>query len=931
MEQTDESIREALRNLPPDLSTTYDRILRRSEYRHGHSYQRQILSFLLAALRPLEMNELSGALAVVPGDIDWKSDNQVNNVYHALTCCESLVIVAEEERTVQFVHQSVVQFLLDQKSSSATLHFDLAQASLELGEVCVTYLNYGMFDQRLSTNVVPPIPAGLIPAKIAQDTLKESSLIGQLALMFLNFQSTDGPDISRVLAETSPLHRKRQEAASFGFLKYASQHWLIHTMRIDPTRRTFSLWRGLLQHSKFDGLVCGPNEIHPNKLHFDRQFGNKMAFPPRVTWAITHSHLPLLSFELRSGRGLKAVCSIVPYIRIMLREGGRLEVDRAMAIKLFQVAVVAEADDIANLLLRAHQTPGTREAFLEPFVKQSEHAKVEWVMSLENFGKISEMNLRIVELACHARNLHFLSLALDLRAKVDLYDQNPLVFLVKEMRDPVDLALACRLLKAGFSLKDCDGMPEQLYWFLRYYSLVNDPNNFDPHLILIGRVSTATCESIIRRACSNGNLEMVQKLFSNIHWLSFRNLTIYRPENYLLWMGDALRTYSTDRWGIVRLLGQLLERYLEQIQPRKRTDQWHSMWLGIFRRCLQLRAWVLAETVRNIPYLQATSFRKVLMSFTASDGNRKKGRHGKHPNAGDETQLWSGTASEHHKEPKINADDSAESTLDADEYERTVFETSKHVSLLHLSASCGDAVGVEFLLDVLASDAHRILSASSPLDSCFGGDVPLQTVLAQEQPTIEDTANFLRIGGMILEGIGAHGTSACGLNPRSCIKLTPLFCVKVVQNITRRNREMLAPDGGSSYFWDDFQSSRCFPLLEKFLEAWVTHVAPATSPQRLLMPMLDAIVRSFGELKADIESHLHLTQDKDDIEPILKVHSKDHIDLGFILVQSLGAPGLDDMLDLLLFYDPFLQHYVTGFKNFFYQEYDSLATRIRRY
>lgn len=348
MEQTDQSIREALRNLPPDLSTTYDRILRRSDYRRGHSYQRQILSFLLAALRPLEMNELREALAVVPGDTNWKSDNQVNNVYHALTSCESLVIVAEEERTVHFVHQSVVQFLLDQKSTSTALRFDLAQASFGLGEVCVTYLNYGIFDQRVSTSVVPTIPAGVIPAKIAQDTLKGSGMIGQLALMLLNLQSTNGPDIGKVLTETSRLHRKRQEAAAFEFLKYASQHWLIHTARIDDKRSTFSFWKGLLQNSKFDGLTWGPNEIHPDKLLVDGQSGNIWTLPPRVTWAISHSHLPLLLLELRIRRGLKAFCSIIPYIRVLVRAGDRLKVDGSMALKLFEVAVVAEADDTAN-------------------------------------------------------------------------------------------------------------------------------------------------------------------------------------------------------------------------------------------------------------------------------------------------------------------------------------------------------------------------------------------------------------------------------------------------------------------------------------------------------------------------------------------------------------------------------------------------------
>lgn len=934
MEQTDESIREALRNLPPDLSTTYDRILRRSEYRRGRSYQRQILSFLLAALRPLEINELREALAVVPGDTHWKSDNQVNNVYHALTCCESLVIVAEEERTVHFVHQSVVQFLLDQKSTSGALRFDLAQASLELGEVCVTYLNYEIFEQRVSTNVVPTIPAGVIPAKIAQDTLRGSSLVGQLALMLLNFQSSNGPDIGKILTETSRLHRKRQETATFEFLKYASQHWLVHTVRIEHTHNTFSLWQGLLQNPKFDGLVWGPNETHPDKLLVDGQSGNTWTLPPRVTWAISHSHLPLLLLELRSRRGLKALCSIIPYIRVLVKAGDMLKVDQTMALKLFEVAVVAEADDVANLLLRIHQTSCPRETFLEPFVKRRDPARVGWTISLKSFGDLDRFKLPIVELVCRARNLQFLNLALGLGARIDIYDQNPLVLLIEEMRDPLDLALACRLLKAGFSMKGCDGMHERLYWFLRYYTLVNDPENFDPHRAM--RYSSqegpdsiaATFENLVRRACYNGNLQMVQNLFSRSHWPTVGDLILTRPGNYTLWMADALCTYSTDRREIVRLLGQLFKLYHGgiQLQPRKNPGQWHSRWLGIFLRCLQLRAWKLAEIVRHDSCIQAESFRKVLSNFT--DDNMERDGDDMHPNAGGGAQLELGTACEDQGQSETNSDSCAANKSEADEYEGTAFETSSHISIVHLSISCGDVAGVEYLLDVLGTDAHTILSAPSPLHSCFGGEVPLQTLLTQEQLTLEETANFLRIGDMILERISAHGTSACGQKSKSCVNLVPWFCVKVVHSITstRRGRKVLIPGTRSYRFLnpggrphrvlDDLQSKRCLPLLETFLKTWIAHISLAANCREILLPMLDAIVRDFGEVKAVLESLI--PQDENKLEPILRAHSRDHVELGFILVRSLRELGIDDMFERLLLHDPFLQDDIASFKKFLF-------------
>lgn len=154
----------------------------------------------------------------------------------------------------------------------------------------------------------------------------------------------------------------------------------------------------------------------------------------------------------------------MPYIRILVKAEDMLKLDEAMVLKLFEVAVVAEPEDVANLLLRTHQTSCSRETFLEPFVKRRDPARVGWIISLKPFGGLDAFKLPIVDLVCRARNMHFLDLALALGARIDIYDHNPLVFLIEEMRDPLDLALASRLLKAGFSMKGCDSMHERLYW-----------------------------------------------------------------------------------------------------------------------------------------------------------------------------------------------------------------------------------------------------------------------------------------------------------------------------------------------------------------------------------------------------------------------------------------------------------------------------------
>lgn len=74
----------------------------------------------------------------------------------------------------------------------------------------------------------------------------------------------------------------------------------------------------------------------------------------------------------------------------------------------------------------------------------------------------------------------------------------------------------------------------------------------------------------------------------------------------------------------------------------------------------------------------------------------------------------------------------------------------------------------------------------------------------------------------------------------------------------------------------------------------------------------------FVLVKAVLESLL--PQDENTLEPILKVHSRDHVELEFILVKSLKEPGIDDVPERLLIFDPSLQDDIAGFKKLIVQE-----------
>lgn len=222
-EKTDESIRQALDDLPKDLSASFVRILQKAKQK-GRCYQKDILKIVVGAYRPLQAAELRDALSVTPGDASWYPEKMINNIYTTLRCCGCLVVVDEEELTVRLIHQSVAQFLLEKTEESEGLHFTSGQAEDHLGQVTVTYLNYGTFEQRLSTNVVPKIHVGCAPDRIIESTLQPCGALGKMVTSLLQSKSQVDREVSRTLAISGAFSRKQQLEETFPLFQYASDN-----------------------------------------------------------------------------------------------------------------------------------------------------------------------------------------------------------------------------------------------------------------------------------------------------------------------------------------------------------------------------------------------------------------------------------------------------------------------------------------------------------------------------------------------------------------------------------------------------------------------------------------------------------------------------------------------------------------------------------
>ena len=271
--KTDVTIRQALRNLPKDLSETFSRILNRSR-EIGEPYQKRILELVTAAQRPLTAEEIREALSVVPGDATWNPAKALNDVFSVLTCCGSLLIKDEEDFTIRFVHHSVKQFLLDgSKASEAAITAHGAKRTMS--EIILTYLNYGIFDTQISTAHSSPVMSRSAMPKIVHSALGSSSTVSNLALQFLKSRKQPDFDVNKVLRET------REEALGTNlihqhhFLSYTRLYWVQHIL--DLSDLDLVMYRLLLMC--FRGNVVDVNatdEFGRTLLSLAAEIGNEI-------------------------------------------------------------------------------------------------------------------------------------------------------------------------------------------------------------------------------------------------------------------------------------------------------------------------------------------------------------------------------------------------------------------------------------------------------------------------------------------------------------------------------------------------------------------------------------------------------------------------------------------------------------------------------
>ncbi|KAJ7485276.1 ankyrin repeat-containing domain protein [Mycena latifolia] len=137
---TIKAVRNALRNMPDNLNSSYDevvdRINRQSEDDKALAWR--TLSWITNARRPLRPSELREALAVEQGSKKLDCDNLLD-MDTILSVCASLVVINEADRRLRLIH-STTQSYLEQVQSRIFPH-----AATEITTTCITYLSFDTF------------------------------------------------------------------------------------------------------------------------------------------------------------------------------------------------------------------------------------------------------------------------------------------------------------------------------------------------------------------------------------------------------------------------------------------------------------------------------------------------------------------------------------------------------------------------------------------------------------------------------------------------------------------------------------------------------------------------------------------------------------------------------------------------------------------
>ncbi|KAI3327718.1 hypothetical protein HD806DRAFT_531057 [Xylariaceae sp. AK1471] len=307
----DEDVKKAIENLPKDIRETFSRATRRIISRGQEKPAQQVFRWIAGAKRPLNLDEMGEALAIKVGQQYSRPERHYNDLRSVTLWCENLVRVDEELHIVQFAHRAVLQFLLEE-SPNSQFHFTLEEVDHDIGEICVTYLNFNDFKTTVAQRPqrhprLQSLPH-VQPISLAQTALTHGSGMSTISRI-LKVASSKLPSRSvsvEVIGDTTEPEDLVSKTATmqleskYPFLHYASIYWIYHTAGFRQGRSsTWGLWKRMVFHGHaLAKMPWGADLFDAND-------------PTTSDWVFECPHHALLRHVIKSGPTYDKLCELV--------------------------------------------------------------------------------------------------------------------------------------------------------------------------------------------------------------------------------------------------------------------------------------------------------------------------------------------------------------------------------------------------------------------------------------------------------------------------------------------------------------------------------------------------------------------------------------------------------------------------------------------
>ena len=251
---------------------------------------KKVFSWVATAKRPLLLEELREAIAIEPFQLYSDRERLVNNMSQIVSCCENLIVLDEQDRTVQFTHQTVKMFLLDsfRDQANANFHFEQRKTDHYVGEICVTYLNFNDFKRKLIRKGPSlPTPEAILRASLSVGLNSTSKSVWKRVAWFREHRKGSNTNPVHVFTGTAlrnNLEALREMQMEHPFLSYAAEYWLHHCADFKRAKtQTWHLWEELLL-----------SEEQPAELPWEHSEWLQRTRTIR-RWICDHEHVALFS------------------------------------------------------------------------------------------------------------------------------------------------------------------------------------------------------------------------------------------------------------------------------------------------------------------------------------------------------------------------------------------------------------------------------------------------------------------------------------------------------------------------------------------------------------------------------------------------------------------------------------------------------------